>query len=239
MLARRVVQRYLTARYTKPRSKWPDEEANAYAVRVTKEAERHGHDLGQWKRLNGRWVAKCVQCTMQFEIQPKDSKYSLIPNEHYSLHTQTPMLIKGDWETDRCEPITRDYIRGLLLEMEDPAAVLNQSHAAVRDTLLRLLLSRPLGRHWTKPSNKAVALSFSEWNEPSRAPGISVIIHAQYNRADQKRSYRPAPRESGEEYDYEDERFMGKGEVLRLQKVEWYDGNQWLEADLGGVKARA
>jgi len=243
ILAQRVVQRYLTARYTKPRGMWPDDEANAYAVRITKEAEQHGHDLGPWKnvRKGERWKSECVNCNMRFEIDTRgNNKYSLIPNEHYSFGTWLPSLIREDWATDRCNVEPRDYIRGMFIEMKDPAAVLNQSPAGVKASLLRLLQSRPLGTHWTKPTNKTVALAFSGWASKLKEDvGIPVVIHAQYRRDDQKRNYKHAPKETSEEFYYEEETFLGAGEILRLQSVEWYDGEKWQEVDLGGAKAKA
>lgn len=127
-------------------------------------------------------------------------------------------------------------IRGLYVQVGDPVAILSQSADDIANHLVGVVQGPGLGAHWTDPSNRGVAESFASTTKGRS--GIPVILHAQFRRDDQRRSYKPKGFWLLEEFVQENEVSFSSGEVLRLKAVEWWDGTRWVEQRLPDLKSK-
>jgi hypothetical protein len=240
---RTVLVRRLVARFKAPRDGFPPE-VHPLAEKWTGEAEKRGHDLGDWKLKYKSspqygWVSKCVKCESQFLIEADKGpdRGALYRGDGYKFSVENPILYPDEWENSSCEVKPLDVIRGIRVLTDDPAAMLVGSTKQIADGLLKVIMARGLGPHWTNPHNRQVSEDFAMG--PKSKPGVPVILYAQFRREDQRRNYKPKGFWVLEDFHYEQEVNFGNNEVLRLQSIEWHDGQQWVKHHLNDVKVKA
>jgi DNA topoisomerase I len=231
----------ITARFKAPRQGFPDDTIAKVAEKWTADAESKGHDLGDWKQRykgdpSGGWRTKCVKCNMTFEIERRVSRYAIHTEAGLSFHATGPIVTAREWPDSTCVVEPRDYIRGMFVKMDDPEALLQRSPGEIAKTLLAVVVASGLGKHWTKPSNRVVSENYAMGH--SNQKGIPVLVSAQFRREDQRRNYKPEAFTVLVEWGHENETYLAKHEILRLQAIEWYDGTQWVKHDLHDLKAK-
>lgn len=236
-LIRRVV-----ARFKAPRTGFPPE-VQPLAEKWTKEAEKRGHDLGDWKLRfksspDAGWIAKCVNCAIEFLIERGNGGSSALYREGgFFLNTQVPILYADEWDASTCTVEPLDIIRGIHVLMEDPAKLLAMPKGEISDTLLKMIVVNGIGPHWTNLGNRQVVEGFAHGRKGK--PGVPVILHAHFRREDQRRNYKPKGFRALEDFSHEAEIHFGNKEILRLQGIEWFDGNGWVEQKLNDMKVKA
>jgi hypothetical protein len=237
-----VLIRRILARFKAPRDGFPSN-VHKLAEKWTREAEKRGHDLGDWKLKYKSspkygWTSKCVKCDSQFLIEPSRNGLGEIYQEDgFQFGVENPIVTADEWGSNTCEVQPLNVIRGIHVLIDDPAALLTGSTKQVVDALLKLIIARGVGPHWTHPGNRQVAESFAMGVKGKS--GIPAVLHAQFRREDQRRNYKPKGFWTLEDFHYESEVNFGNNEVLRLQSIEWFDGHRWVKQPLNDMKVKA
>jgi hypothetical protein len=162
---------------------------------------------------------------------------ALYQEDGYQFEVENPVLRPDEWENSTCEVRSLDVIRGISVLMDDPGDLLRGPAKQVAVVLLKLVIDRGVGSHWTHPGNRQVAENFAMGTK-SR-PGVPVILHGQFRREDQRRNYKPKGFWVLEDFYYEEEVNFGNHEVLRLQSIEWFNGKEWVKQPLNDMKVTA
>jgi hypothetical protein len=235
-LIRRVV-----ARFKAPRTGFPPGIGEA-VEKWTREAEKRGHDLGDWK-LRAKssptygWISKCVRCAAEFLVlYGKGGSGAIYQEAGVQFEVERPRVDPDEWDDNTCTVEPQDVVRGVHILMDNPEELLQQSEGAIADTLLKGIIDRGLGPHWTNPGNREVAENFAFGRKDRK--GVPVILHAQFRREDQRRNYKPKGFQALSDFWYESEIHFGNSEILRLQYIEWHDGEKWVKHGLHDMKAK-
>jgi hypothetical protein len=238
-----------TSRFRPPRKGFGDPKVEAAAAKWTAELEStYGHDLSDWKDRSKTsrdygWVSKCVKCGQKFSIEFNrgNESYAIFVDKGAGvcMVAENPSIYPDEMSTQGyCNPAPKELMRGLYIQVDDPEAILAKSESEVAQTLLKIVTSRGLGASWTHPDNRNVVERYSGKGTTWRVQGIPTILHAQFWISDQRRNYKPAGFVTLVEWAHEDEIYLAKQEIVRIQAIEWWDGERWIKQSIPETKAK-